>query len=144
MANLKTTEHFDFANFAPDTVETIGNNRQVTHLFSPSGNQMITGRLHGHTVFTLRKMGISGRPDLAFLCLDNCGYMTATTVSAVNDFLDAANINARVSRAKGDWTLTSNGKTYIARQGRESLPLDLIVNLVTGEVTGTSGWTIAQ
>lgn len=47
--------------------------------------------------------------------LETGGYLTATTIAAINDYLDLFGLTCRASRAKGEFTVwTSNNKTFRA------------------------------
>lgn len=138
MANITNAQLFSFRNFAAGTMITCGNNRIVAHTLTDDGARRITASLHGHTVFTLRE-----RPDnLATLDVDHCGYMTSTTIAAINDFLGAADIRARASRAGGTFSLYSRDIGRLeAKQGNEAMPINAEVDLVTGQLVRPMGWT---
>jgi len=113
MAQISATELFRFENFNPKLIGmTVGNNRAVSHTVTAHTDKdgvtrvtakSITGSLHGHPVFELRKLGTTDLNDERYsLTIDTCGYMTSTTRSAMQDFLRASGLNASVSIAGGE------------------------------------------
>lgn len=95
MANLRNLNKA--INGPLQTPVTVGHNRTIEHV----GQGQHDCRLHGHriAVITLTPEGI------AKVTLDTCGYMTNTTRSAMNDFLQAFRIKAAVSFAKGTFSV---------------------------------------
>jgi hypothetical protein len=90
MANLKNLHKIHA--LADGERVTVGNNRTIER----SGSSYMC-RLHGHPVFTLRAQA-SGQADVF---LDACGYLTATTARAMQDFAGAFGVSLGVSRAGG-------------------------------------------
>lgn len=76
----------------------VGNNRTVARR-DGIGEAFFECRLHGHPVAVVSCKGASG---VAYVTLDSCGYLTATTVAAMKDFLQLFGIAAGVSRAGGE------------------------------------------
>lgn len=106
MAKINHPHLFTFDHFESGTRKTVGNNRQVSH--SQQGwEDIITGTLHGHAIFTLKRFrqGTMHTPSFVefyTLTLNTCGYATTTTRAAMADFLKAAGIRAGVSMAGGE------------------------------------------
>lgn len=73
-------------------IVTVGHNRTI------EPDDRFHCRLHGNTVAIIAAKNASG---IARVDLDVCGYLSNTTRNAINDFLDAFGINARVSIAGG-------------------------------------------
>lgn len=93
MAELKNTAK---AIFGPQwVVVTVGNNRTIEHV----GNGQHDCRLHGHMVARVTIEGLDG--SVARVELNDCGYLTRTTASAMSDFCKAFGISLGVSIAKG-------------------------------------------
>jgi hypothetical protein len=79
----------------------VGNNRTLEYT---AGGDLVF-RLHGSVI---AQMFIKN--ERRRVLLDTCGYLTTTTISAMNDFLNAIGSNCRASRAKGHFTVrTSDG-----------------------------------
>lgn len=79
---------------------TVGNNRQAEVT-----NGTTRCYLHGHNVATFHA---DGRVEL-----DTCGYLTTTTRQAMNDFLRAMRLQAHVSFARGDITITGRDAAQV-------------------------------
>jgi hypothetical protein len=92
MAKLKRLD--DIWKLPAGQLVTVGNNRQIAR--DESG--AFTCYLHGSPVARIKCEGASG---ITRVDLDSCGFMTATTVAAMRDFLAAFGITAGVSRAGG-------------------------------------------
>lgn len=114
MAKLTQPELLRIENFDPRiTGRRVGNNRMVTHRIAyhtetrDNGEEVtlafadeIVGSLHGHEVFRLRKLRKPEGGRRAYeLRLDTCGFQTATTRTAMADFLRAAGLRVTVSMA---------------------------------------------
>lgn len=76
------------------TTVTIGHNRTVTQ----DEPNRFTCRLHGHPVARVVNHSNAGT---ASVTLDSCGWLTTTTVAAMNDFMRAFGIHGSASRAGG-------------------------------------------
>lgn len=92
MAKLKRLD--DIWKLPAGQLVTVGNNRQIAR--DESG--AFTCYLHGSPVARIKCEGASG---IAHVELDSCGFMTATTIAAMQDFLAAFGVSADVSRAGG-------------------------------------------
>lgn len=90
MANLKNLHKIPA--LADGERVTVGNNRTIER----KGPSYVC-RLHGNPSFTLRARA-SGYADIF---LDTCGWLTATTVQAMQDFAGALGVSLGVSRAGG-------------------------------------------
>jgi hypothetical protein len=114
-----------------DTQVKVGHNRTVILLTDAFGETRIVCRLHGHAIVTIRRKPGSWQ---ALVDLDTCGYLTTTTISAMNDFLKAFDIAATASCAggvltarssvNGEWRDRTNltpGSVMVAR-----IPADLV------------------
>jgi hypothetical protein len=99
MAIISNAHLFAFAFFKAGTDKAVGNNRRVLHVAGEHSDKII-GTLHGHPVFCLSRHKEGGKYTLT---LDTCGYLTTTTVAAIKDFLFAAGLCGRVSRAGGEF-----------------------------------------
>ena len=78
---------YNFANFVDGKSRKAGHNRRVLHRTLPDGERQIVYTLHGHEVASLTET------DEGYtLELDNCGYPTMTTSSAMREFLDQTDI----------------------------------------------------
>ena len=112
MAKLK---NIDTIWIAPSgTPVTVGNNRTITR----SDYNALSGadsvdlpptfecRLHGHLILEIEMGGASG---LAHITLNDCGYLTATTIAAMSDFMGVFGISGRASRAGGKLSLRVRG-----------------------------------
>jgi hypothetical protein len=98
MAQLKNAQLFSFNSFdASVKGKPVGNNRTVTHVQCEHERQII-GSLHGHAIMWL---ALGDGEDKPRVYLDTCGYLTTTTIAAMNDFLNAAQLQIRASRAGG-------------------------------------------
>ena len=101
MANLKNLDKI-FDLDLGDSV-TIGNNRVVTLAAKPyQSTKVFECSLHGHVVTTITV----SQASLAVIDLDDCGYMTRTTASAMSDFARAFGAKVKVSFAGGKMTCT--------------------------------------
>ena len=92
MANLKNLESIWTA--PAGRAMTVGNNRTITR--DESG--AFVCRLHGAPIVTARPHGAAGTITIR---LDACGYLTATTIAAMRDFMGAFGVVGSASRAGG-------------------------------------------
>jgi len=116
MANLKNLDKI-FDLDLGDSV-TIGNNRVITLAAKPyESTKVFECSLHGHVVTTITIGGAS----YAVIDLDDCGYMTRTTASAMSDFARAFGAKVKVSFAGGKMTCTytnANGNSGAIAQDK--------------------------
>lgn len=77
----------------------VGNNREMS--VTQSGS--IVGVLHGTIVFTYNKRN-------GHLIVTTGGYLTVTTVAAINDFLGVCGLPYKASRAGGEFALMQQGE----------------------------------
>jgi hypothetical protein len=76
----------------------VGHNLDIEPRLRDDGFKVFDCYLHGSTVSRVLPHGSSGG---ASVWLDDCGYLTATTIAAMNDFMRAFGIRGSASRAGG-------------------------------------------
>jgi hypothetical protein len=113
MANLKNLHKIPA--LADGECVTVGNNRTIER----KGPSYVC-RLRGNPIFTLRARA-SGHADIF---LDACGWLTATTVQAMQDFAGALGVSLGVSRAGG--VLSAMWQLEGERHKRESTSGDVL------------------
>jgi hypothetical protein len=92
MAKLKNIDKIWTA--ASGESVTVGNNRRIVR--DDSG--AFTCYLHGAPIVRARPHGAAGTITIK---LDACGYLTATTIAAMRDFMGAFGVAGSASRAGG-------------------------------------------
>lgn len=99
MAKMTNLGKFEFDPHGnPDKFHTVGHNRTVRHYISPIENKLrVACYLHGNNIVTFDRLS----DNRVEVYLSTCGYMTQTTRRAMNDFLSAFGLKARVSFAGG-------------------------------------------
>lgn len=103
---------------------TVGHNRMIARNML-DGHPVFTCYLHGHPVARIKPHGASGS---ATVTLDDCGYLTATTVKAMAEFMAAFGITGSVSRAGGDisarWKQDGQWHERAGQDGRMAFAAD--------------------
>lgn len=119
MARITNRERF---NFNTDELNEhrfikVGNNREIRKYWHEvSGNPRVAGYLHRNNIICIEKVA----PDRVEVYLTTCGYMTTTTRSAMNDFLKAMGLKARVSFAGGVMSVRYDDK-YTTKRKEQNL-----------------------
>ncbi len=93
MAKLKNLERIWTLDWVVQETVRVGNNRIIKR----KAENRFTGHLHGWPVFNIVYLA-DGR---ASVCLQTCGYLTATTIAAMSDFSKAFGLKVAASRAGG-------------------------------------------
>lgn len=91
MAKMK---QFTIDQIRDKEVVTVGHNRIIT-----VKDDVFCGSLHGNEIIQIQLN--QDDPLAAKVCVDNCGFLTVTTIRAMNDFLNYFGIRAKVSMSKG-------------------------------------------
>ena len=115
MAIIKKLEMFSF-DFDKNDGATVGNNRMIERRRADDERPTIRCFLHGHNVATFKKMD-----DGIQVSLSPCGYLTHTTMSAIDDFCSAMGLPYRASRAGGKFTVWSRGEEFRIKHDPEAV-----------------------
>ena len=97
MANMK---FYTREQIKEKSTVTVGNNRTIAY---QSKDNVFSCFLHGHEIAQFQPA--EGDDRVMKVCLDHCGYMTTTTRNAMHDFMEYFGVDARVSFAKGNFSV---------------------------------------
>lgn len=120
MAKLRNTELFSF-DFDKDDGGAVGHNRFVTR--STEGGRKII-RAHLQKTRVAKFIQEDDGDVTAILCCG--GWLTTTTINAINEFVHEMGLGLKVSRAKGKFSVYSNGE-LVASTDDASEPLYVVI-----------------
>lgn len=102
---MAVMKKFSLDKIRENSSVTVGNNRTIA-----VNDGVFCGFLHGNEIFQVELD--ENDPHAALVCLDHCGYMTSTTIRAMNDFLEYFGLRAKASIKKGNLVVKHTAVNY--------------------------------